>query len=172
MGRTILWLIEHYPQEKGLLHVTSYKQVNMLQSAFQALGATPPILYHTGQRRDERTRLFDQFRKRPGPLWLMSPSTREGEDFPHDQARVNVIVKIPYPDLADPIIAARREDGARGKAYYAAVTCGNLAQAYGRGVRADDDWGHSWILDKGIFNLLKYNRDFLPTYLKEAIVSA
>lgn len=169
MARTILWLIEHYPKEKGLLHVTSYKQVNMLQSAFRALEAAPPILYHTGQRRDDRTRLFDQFRKSPGPLWLMSPSAREGEDFPHDQARVNVIVKIPYPDLSDPIISARREDGTRGKAYYAAVTCGNLAQAYGRGMRADDDWGATWVLDKGMFNILRYNRDFLPQYVKEAI---
>lgn len=159
-----------YPREKGLIHVNSYRQVEMLRTALALNGATPPILYHSGQKRDDRAALFQKFRVEPGPLWLLSPSIREGEDFPYDQARVNIVCKIPWSDKSDPIVAARAEDGSRGKAWYSATACASLAQAYGRGMRAEDDWGHSWILDSGIFNLLRYNKALIPEFLREAIV--
>ena len=132
MARNIAWLMKSYPGEKGLLHVSSYKQVKMLKYALDDLPVVAPLLVHQGEKGLARDKLFREFRERPGPLWLLSPSAREGEDFPYDQARVNVLVKIPYPDLGDPVLAARREDGALGKTYYAAVTCANLAQAYTR----------------------------------------
>lgn len=169
LAETIAWLMKSYPGEKGLLHVSSYKQVQMLKYALEDLPDVAPLLVHQGQKGQARDKLFREFRQRPGPLWLLSPSAREGEDFPYDQARVNVLVKIPYPDLSDPVLAARREDGVIGKTYYSAVTCANLAQAYGRGMRAEDDFGATWVLDSNIYNLLRWNREHLPQYLLEAV---
>lgn len=166
MADAITWLVQMYPNEKGLLHVSSYRQVRRLAAC---LPEGLPILYHNGQTKEERTALFTRFRQEPGPRWLLSPSAREGEDFPYDQARVNVIVKIPYPDLGDPVISARQADGKLGKAYYAATTCANLTQAYGRGMRSEDDWCATWVLDSNIYNLLRWSKQYLPQWVLGAI---
>jgi Rad3-related DNA helicase len=166
MAKGIRGVIQHHPNQKGLIHLSSYKQIERLRPMLGKL----PILFHSGQTREGRAALFRQFRTASPPCWLMSPSAREGEDFPYDAARVNIIGKIPYPDLGDPVVSARQADGKRGKAYYAAVTCGNLAQAYGRAMRAEDDWGLTYCLDEGIFKLLRYSRGYLPQYLLEAMV--
>lgn len=169
MAMGIKKLMMQHVAWRGLLHVSSYKQIARLKPHLKGM----PVLFHEGQQKEERAALFEKFRNSDGPLgkawWLMTPSAREGEDFPFDAARVNVIVKIPYPDLGDPVIAARREDGKLGRAYYAASTCANIAQAYGRAMRAEEDWGLTYVLDINIFNVLKYSKGFLPEYLLEAV---
>lgn len=167
MASNIAWVMAKYPGEKGLIHVSSYSQVQRLQKYLADDGL--PIIYHYNATRDKRAALFNRFRHTPG-AWLLSPSAGEGEDFPYEAARVNVIAKVPYPDLGDPIMKARRADGKLGATFYSALACARVAQAYGRSMRAEDDWGHTWILDAAFWNLLKFNRELLPNYLREAII--
>lgn len=152
---------------KGLIHVSSRKQVGTLRNL---LPKSPPILYHETEIRRQRQELFDSFRQSPPPLWMVSPSAFEGEDFPDAQLRAQIIAKVRYPDMSDPLVAARRDWGPRGRTWYAAVTVANVCQAVGRAMRSENDWGVTYIIDGSVINLLRYHRPLWPNYVLSAIV--
>lgn len=173
LAQAAVKIIAYYREHKGLIHVNSFSQAERLHRAILAQMPDAPLVAHhygavdgaTGNREEALRR----FRHSPPPRWLLSPSIHTGEDFPYDQARVNIIAKTPFPDLGDPLIQARREDGYLGKTYYAAVTCSTIAQAYGRIVRAPDDWGHTYILDKTFDYLYRQRSDLFPAFFREAL---
>ena len=56
---------------------------------------------------ENRTKIFDAFRTAAPPALLMSPSAHVGEDFRGDQARYQIIARLPYPPMGDPWVKAK-----------------------------------------------------------------
>ena len=170
IGRACADIIHAAGNTKGLIHVSSRFQVERLHKMFQDLLPTTQMLYHILETRDKRQQLFDSFRQLPSPAWLISPSAFEGEDFLDDQLRVQIIAKVRYGDMSDPLVKARVEYGPRGKMWYYAKAVADTCQGVGRAMRSDLDWGTTYILDAQIQNLLRYHRELWPKYVLEAIV--
>lgn len=88
----------------------------------------------------------------------------EGADFPHDLARMVILIGIPYPPPFDPIVQLKREfyDKKRkglGQEWYTAQAYRKVAQALGRGWRTDEDYAIGILLDhrfkwSGVINQL------------------
>ncbi len=93
----------------------------------------------------------------------------EGVDLPYDKCRFQVIYKIPFPYLGDKQVDMRRR---RDQKWYAYKTVMTLMQAYGRGMRAEDDSCYTYILDSDVNMILKspLYRSLIPDFFKEAIV--
>jgi Rad3-related DNA helicase len=107
----------------------------------------------------------EAFQKSKKPKALFATVIGEGVDFPYDQARLQIIVKVPFPDLADPYVQAMMEK--RGEEWYIWQAVKALEQAYGRIVRAEDDWGVTVCLDTNFLWLhRKYKQLFDPWFVE------
>ena len=91
-------------------------------------------------------------------------SVGEGEDFKDDDARIQLIAKVPYPDLSDKLTSLRRDEPGIGTQMYAAMTAGKVAQMAGRGMRHEKDFCETFILDGNFGRLWKWNRDLFPAW--------
>ena len=124
------------------------------------------LISHTSKNREE---VLNYFEEDENPLVLVSPSMSEGVDLPYDKCRFQVIYKIPFPYLGDKQVDMRRR---RDQKWYAYKTVMTLMQAYGRGMRAEDDSCYTYILDSDVNMILKspLYRSLIPDFFKEAIV--
>jgi Rad3-related DNA helicase len=92
-------------------------------------------------------------------LIFISPSISEGVDFKYSIARAQIILKRPTPYMKDPYIEIKHKGsealGIPAVPYYVdRVTCTTMIQQYGRIMRAQDDWGYTFLLDQAIVPLL------------------
>jgi hypothetical protein len=107
----------------------------------------------------------EAFKKSKGPKALFATVIGEGVDFPYDEARLQIIVKVPFPDLGDPYVQAMMEK--HGEKWYIWQAVKGLEQAYGRIVRAEDDWGVTVCLDSNFLWLhRKYKQLFDPWFVE------
>lgn len=168
--RAVDTLLDNHPTERGLVHTVSYKiaRVIMARSRHQ-----DRLLSHDTS--GEKTLALDRFRATPGAV-LVSPSVTTGVDLPYDLLRFQVVCKLAFPDLGDPQIKLRMQSGPDGepdplaKRWYQWRTACDLVQAYGRGVRAEDDAAVTYLLD-GNWRWFRHSvRDLMPGWFTEAIV--
>ena len=89
-------------------------------------------------------RMLQQHAKSTAPTVLISPSLHTGIDLKGDLSRFQIIVKTPYPSLADNWIAKKREVDPQWYKWQVAL---RLIQMYGRSIRSDDDWAYTYVLD-------------------------
>jgi Rad3-related DNA helicase len=154
-------IIEHHKYEKGLIHTHNYKCQNYIIRNLK----NPRLLGHTPRNREY---VLGEFESSKEPMILVSPSMSEGVDLPYEKCQFQVIYKIPFPYLGDKQINQRKNLDPKWYAYKTIMT---LLQAYGRGMRAEDDYCETYILD-GNFRMLLRNplyRDLVPSFFKEAI---
>ena len=99
---------------------------------------------------------------------LVSPSMNEGVDLPYDDCRFQIIYKIPYPNILDAQIKARKNIDDYWYLYKTALT---LLQTYGRGMRAEDDYCTTYIIDNRVKRFVFQNKKngLIPDYFIEAI---
>ena len=93
---------------------------------------------------------------------LISPSMNEGVDLPGDLCRFQIIYKLPYPDLADKQIRLRAN---ADEDWYNYKTALSLIQTYGRGMRFDDDYCMTYLIDSRIRDFI-LNSKFIPQDFK------
>ncbi len=155
-------ILARHEGDKGLIHTHSYNCQNYITSHLY----NSRLISHNSTNRE---RVLSYFEKDDNPLVLVSPSMSEGVDLPYDKCRFQVIYKIPFPYLGDMQINKRMKKDQRWYAYKTAMT---LMQAYGRGMRAEDDSCVTYILDSDIKMILKspLYRSLIPEFFKEAIV--
>jgi ATP-dependent DNA helicase DinG len=122
----------------------------------------------------DRIRVLQLFRDTPGAV-LISPSMHTGVDLPDDLLRVQIIVRLPFPDLGDPLIKAQMKNATRdnpldkGNRAYTYDTAATLVQTYGRIMRSADDYGTTYLLDPA-WKWFRYAaRDFLPEWFVRSI---
>jgi Rad3-related DNA helicase len=84
------------------------------------------------------------FMRAKAPCVLVSPSVEEGYDFAGDMCRYQIIAKVPFVDMRSLLMQARvRSD----KNYSNYLTALSIIQQVGRGMRAEDDWTETFIID-------------------------
>ena len=155
-------ILEKHKNDKGLIHTNSYK----CQQYITRKLPSHRLISHTSLNRE---RVLNHFERSKEPLVLVSPSMSEGVDLPYDKCRFQIIYKVPFPYLGDQQVNMRMK---RDRHWYAHKTVMSLTQAYGRGMRAEDDSCYTYILDGDIDMLFKspIYRSLVPEFFKEAIV--
>lgn len=154
-------IIKHHKYEKGLIHTHNYKCQKFIMDNI----VNSRLISHGRANREFK---LMQFERSDRPLVFVSPSMSEGVDLPYEKCQFQVIYKIPFPYLGDKQINKRRLLDPKWYAYKTVMT---LIQAYGRGMRAEDDYCDTYVLDGNIRMLLngKDYRSLVPEFFREAI---
>lgn len=97
-------------------------------------------------------------------LILASPTIYEGIDFKDELARFQIIVKVPYDSLTDPLKKYTMKYNPKKYSKEAVI---KLVQAYGRGTRHEEDYCFTFILDANFESILYSTQ--LPLWVKLAI---
>lgn len=97
------------------------------------------------------------------PSIIVSPALTTGYDFPHDKARHQVIVKVPFENPKSPLVKRLKEIH---KGYLSESAGDTVVQIVGRINRASDDWGETLIPDECWRWVRK--GPYIPFYFKRA----
>jgi Rad3-related DNA helicase len=154
-------LIDAYEGQKGIVHTANYR----IAQHILRHSSNRDILI--GHRPDNRMVAIRHFKSRKGSAVIVSPSLVRGEDFPGFHCRWQAIVKAPYPNIMDPQVKARMD---MEPAWLDRVTMRSIIQAYGRGMRSEDDSCDTHGYDANIGKLFWRARSIVPGYVRSAIV--
>lgn len=154
-------IIEKEGEVKGIIHAVSYDRVRLIlsRSRFKHLMVTH-------DRRSLRDTV-DRFKLMKGAAVLVSPSVGTGYDFPLDQCRYQIIAKIPFIDNRSEVIRARAKTDKKYLDYVAMVA---LIQQAGRGVRSEQDFCRTYIIDDNWSRwFYPRNKKLVPKWFKRAL---
>jgi len=126
---------------KGLIHAVSYSRAKFIVDNSEHSWC---MMMHNSH---DRAKIVEEFRRADGPRVLVSPSIDTGYDFAGDQARFQLIVKIPFASVRDPVVKARQN---RDKDYNMYQVAQTIIQASGRAVRSESDWAETFIVDDAL----------------------
>ncbi|MGB8934594.1 MAG: ATP-dependent DNA helicase [Candidatus Nitrosopolaris sp.] len=164
LAKTIDDLMTRHKDNKGIIHTTSYDQLNFIkenisQTNKRRLLVTDPVI--------ERDEVIAEHAKSAKPTVLISPSLHIGLDLKDDLSRFQIITKVPYPSLGDKWIDEKRKINEQ---WYSWQTALRLVQGYGRSVRSKEDWAITYVLDSAFGLFVNKNKNILPDWFTQAIV--
>ena len=106
-----------------------------------------------------------QFKKSKNGV-LIGPTLTEGIDLPDDYCRFIILMKIPYPNITSKIIKKKIE---LFPDWYNNTTSNIIIQSLGRGVRNENDYCTTYILDGCFTNLYQQTKEQYPKYIQDRI---
>ena len=152
-------ILEEHKGQKGIIHCHSYKVAKYLKNNIRS----KRILIHNSENRDQ---ILEKHIKAKGDTVLLSPSMSEGVDLKEDLSRFQILCKVPYPYLGDPIVKKRMN---KRKTWYPLQTAKTIVQSVGRSVRSKDDQAVTYILDQDWQRFYNSNKQFFPDDFKECL---
>ena len=179
MAEVVHDYVHRYNNVKGIIHVAAKNQVeHVLHACRQCPECKGRLVAPREGRPDKvsspsgsRGQLLQAFRDSPPGHWLCHYSVGEGEDFTGDLGRIQLIAKVPYPDLGDKLTRLRSEEPGMGRRMYAAMTLAKIAQTAGRVMRHEGDFGETVILDGSFRRLWAWHKDLAPAWFKDVLVA-
>jgi ATP-dependent DNA helicase DinG len=161
--KTIDNIMTIHRKDKGIIHTTSYEQLNFIKENIRQDNARRLLVTDPEIQRDE---VIQEHINSVKPTVLISPSLHTGLDLKGELSRFQIITKVPYPNKGDRWINAKRH---LDEDWYYWQTALKLAQAYGRSIRSKEDWAKTYILDSAFGYFLNKNRNVLPKWFIQAI---
>jgi Rad3-related DNA helicase len=162
--RAIDNIMTMHKNDKGIIHTTSYEQINFIKENISQTNARRLIITDPETQRDEV--IAQHINNTTKPTVLISPSLHTGLDLKNELSRFQIMTKVPYPNKGDRWISAKRE---RDEEWYYWQTALKLIQAYGRSIRSHEDWAETYILDSSFGYFVRKNRNILPAWFIQAI---
>lgn len=157
-------IIERHPDDRVLIHTVSYALAEYLAEHIEPESHRRTFTYN----RETRAQTLREFRTTKAGV-LFAPSMDRGVDLKDDDCRVVVVAKVPFPYLGDKQVSARLHSPG-GQAWYTVSTIRTLVQMTGRGVRHEDDWCESYVLDSVMLKQLwKKDKRLFPGWWAEAV---
>ena len=156
-------LMSIHRYDKGIIHTTSYEQLNFIKENVSHENARRLIVTDPEIQRDE---VLKQHIDSIKPTVLISPSLHTGLNLKDELSRFQIITKVPYPNKSDRWINAKRETD---EEWYYWQTALKLIQAYGRSIRSKEDWAKTYVLDSAFSYFVKKNKNILPDWFTSAI---
>ena len=151
-------LLDRHNGEKGVIHTSSNEQAFWIMEQLKGY----PFMFVGGE---DRNIILKEFTESKENLILIGASIKDGVDFKGDLCRFQIVFKMPYPQLNEQVKYRRDLD----PKWYYYQTVMALMQAYGRGIRDNDDWCVMYIIDSSFKQLFDYNRPFFNEYFIEAV---
>jgi len=160
--RIVRKILELNPDYRGLIHTVSYQTAKDIYDRLIGTGVEGRLILH----KQKDYEIIDKWQETKNGV-LLSPALYEGIDLPYDKCRFQVLVKVPYLSLDD---VRTRERLKRGDwKWYNGSAIIRIVQAYGRAVRAFDDYAKFYILDSAFIKLYLRNRAQFPKYFRDAV---
>jgi ATP-dependent DNA helicase DinG len=164
IAKTVDNLMTLHKNDKGIIHTTSYDQLNFIKENISQINARRLLVTDPEIQRDEV--ILQHTNSTVKPTVLISPSLHTGLDLKDKLSRFQIITKVPYPNKSDRWTNAKRDVD---EDWYYWQTALKLIQAYGRSIRSKDDWAKTYILDSAFGYFVKKNKDILPSWFIQAI---
>jgi Rad3-related DNA helicase len=141
-----------FANERGMIQTGSYAFAKELYNS-APYNIKQRMLLYNGSR--EKTTCIKIHEISDNTI-LVGPSLNEGIDLPGDKCRFIIIMKVPYPSLADRLV---KEKLKLFPLWYNSTTSNEIIQGIGRGVRFNGDWCVSYILDACFWKLYLETQD-------------
>jgi Rad3-related DNA helicase len=152
-------LLDKYKNKKGIIHTNSFELAKWIEGAIK----DPRLIFHDSTNKDEMLRFH---KDSPEPTVIVSPSMDTGVSFDNDDARFQIIAKVPYPSLGSQKNKLRQSNNPD---WYSWKTVSGLIQMTGRPVRSNIDYADTIIIDGGFGDVIKHSSHFIPDWIQEAI---
>lgn len=165
----LLELSEKHQNQKGIIHTGNYENMSKLQkwARGNATEFYERLLFPDERTFEHKSRLLEQHTNGKEPTILCGPGFIEGLNLKDDLARFNILMKLPFMSLANPLIKRKALEFPE---WYALQTALAIIQAIGRSVRSEIDWSVIYILDLAWKAFYVENKNVLfPNYIQEAI---
>jgi Rad3-related DNA helicase len=146
----IINLCDNHKNEKGIIQTGNYENAKFLFSNISDDLRNRCIFYFSSKDKNEALMKFD---KKKDAI-LIGPTLLEGLNFPGDRCRFSICMKLPYANLSNNLVQAKKS---LIKNWYLYDVMTKLEQGFGRGIRFNGDWCINYILDGCIIDLLKFN---------------
>lgn len=153
--RMIDGVLDMYKNFRGIIQTGSYAFAKTLKESLSKENAKRIILYEDSASKNESLELYKISENRV----LAGPSLVEGLSFDDDLCRFQIIMKVPYPSLADKFVAAKMK---YDNQWYSNTTAISILQGVGRGVRNMSDWCVTFILDGCFLRLFQMSYKMFP----------
>jgi Rad3-related DNA helicase len=118
--------------------------------------------------RDDRDEKLEEWMRSRGKVFV-SVAFNEGQDWKYDLCSAQILLKVPFPDLGDRRVKRRLELGHRR--WYQNQAMLEVIQAYGRAIRAEDDFARFYVIDGSCKELVRNSWEFIPDWFKAALPS-
>lgn len=155
--RAIERVLDEFPGMNTIIHV-SYEMSAKLQPHF-----TRPVFSNTSVTKID---VLGRFKKQGGVF--LAAGCAEGLDLKDGVCRLNIIPRLMYPNLSDPVVQ-KRKALERGEEWYALETLKVAIQQTGRSTRNESDWSNTVVLDPNFSRLVNRYKSKLPSSFYEAI---
>jgi ATP-dependent DNA helicase DinG len=167
LAAAIVKVLDLHPGDRVLVHCVSRYLADELHGLVRhARGGTRLMVKYSGAR--EREAALATYRQKAGAV-MFAQSMDRGVDLRDDDCRVQIIAKVPFPNLGDAQVE-RRTYGRGGAQWFGVQSVRTIVQMTGRGVRHKDDHAVTYILDSQFTeNLYKKHGTLFPKYWREAI---
>ena len=151
-----------FKNQKGMVQTGSYEFAKRLYN-----DAPPDIksrmLVYNGSREKMTVVKLHQLSE---DTILVGPTLNTGIDLPGDDCRFIIILKVPYPSLMDKLVNERNK---LYPLWYNSHTSNEIIQGIGRGVRFNNDWCVTYILDASFNQLYNSTKNQYPKELQDRI---
>jgi Rad3-related DNA helicase len=154
-------ILDENPGVRVLVHTVSYA---LTEHIFYNSKSGRLLTYRNAGEREETLERF----LATSDAVLLAPSFERGVDLPEEACEIIIIAKVPYPYLGDKQIAAKLYSKG-GKTWYAVQTIRAIVQMCGRGMRSQDDWCDTYILDAQFKKLWRDHKRLFPKWFREAV---
>ena len=154
-------LIDNYHAgENGIIHTVSFELAKRIKEHSKY---TDNMFVMAGK---ERTKILELLSQQEKGYIILSPSVEEGFDFKNDMARWQVIAKVPYDYIKDPVVSLINE--VFPHVYFRNAVL-RIVQAAGRSTRGINDYSNVYVVDNSFENLYNFNRKLFPDYFQESV---
>lgn len=157
IAENIQQIIEHHKDHKGVIHTHTHSITQYLKDNIQ--DSSDRLIYREPGSNNENILAYHQTSTKP--TILVSPSLAYGVDLKDEQARFQIIVKLPYLPLLDKRIKQLFDED---KEWYENKMLNTLVQACGRATRHKDDWSTTYILDGLVGKVISKCKGKLPKH--------
>jgi Rad3-related DNA helicase len=164
IARTLVRLMQHHPDEKGLVHCHSYAIQEQLADHLSRFGVDERIRAHDRADRDGQ---LEAWQRSDNPEVFLSVKMEEALDLDGDLCRWQLLCKAPYPNTRDSRVEQRLADGQWGWYYRTALR--TVIQACGRVVRSPDDHGATYLGDTSLLDLFDRARTDMPDWFRAQV---
>lgn len=153
-------LLKKYEGKKGIIHAGNYEIAEWIKADF---GDNKRLIFAD---QTNRQLSIDTHINSKTDTILVSPSMTQGLDLCDDLSRFQIIMKMPYPSLANKVNKLRFEQKPQ---WYAWQTILELLQSYGRSIRNENDHADTIIFDSCFADLINQYSYMFPDYFKNVI---